>query len=137
MIIACTLIVQATITAANDRPCRNDIEQFCVDIKAGNGRMVECLRKHHEALSQALRAFGKAILESAQESGKGEHLAVTHADVMGYFVAVGDLPFIEPVRRDEAKPVLEGSMSGRFPGYGLDPVINGEIQGMKSLSGYP
>ena len=68
--------MQATITAANDRPCRKDIEQFCADIRPGDGRMAKCLRSHHGELSPECRARGKEILESAHEA--------CHADVTKY-----------------------------------------------------
>lgn len=72
------------------------------------------LLKNQEALSPACRARGREILESDHEAGKGEHVAVTHVDVMGYFVTVDDLKSIEAVRRNEATPVLEGSTLGRL-----------------------
>ena len=68
MIIACTLVVQATPATTDERPCRTDIEKFCPDVKPGGGRMAECLQKHREELSPECRARGQAVRERVQEA---------------------------------------------------------------------
>ena len=68
MIIACALVVQATLAAAEERPCRADIEKFCPDVKLGGGRMAECLRNHREELSPSCKARGQEVRERVQEA---------------------------------------------------------------------
>jgi hypothetical protein len=68
MIIACALVVQATLAAANERPCRADMEKFCADVKPGGGRVAECLRKHIDELSSECKAHGQEVRERLQEA---------------------------------------------------------------------
>ncbi|MGD0278707.1 MAG: cysteine rich repeat-containing protein [Smithella sp.] len=37
-------------------PCRADIEKFCKDVKPGEGRIIECMKKHAEQLSPECKA---------------------------------------------------------------------------------
>ena len=51
MIIACALVVQTTLAAAEERPCRAVIEKFCPDVKLGG-------RAHGRVLAPApIRTF--------------------------------------------------------------------------------
>ncbi len=68
MFIAFALIVQAALVAADERPCRADIEKFCADVKPGGGRLAECLRKHQEKLSTECKARGQKVSERVQEA---------------------------------------------------------------------
>ena len=43
--------------------CRADVERLCKDIKPGEGRLHECLRSHHDELSDGCRG---AIKEARQ-----------------------------------------------------------------------
>jgi hypothetical protein len=38
------------------RACRGDAQKFCKDLKAGEGRIAECLRQHQSELSQGCAA---------------------------------------------------------------------------------
>jgi hypothetical protein len=68
MIIACALVVQATLANADERPCRTDIEKFCPDVNPGGGRMVECLQKHREELSPECKVRGQQVRERIEEA---------------------------------------------------------------------
>ena len=48
------------------RPCKKDVEKFCKDIKPGEGRVHDCLRKHHKVLS----AECKGKMKKAKEKRK-------------------------------------------------------------------
>jgi hypothetical protein len=43
--------------------CRADVERLCKDIKPGDGRIRECMRAHHDELSDGCKA---AIKEARQ-----------------------------------------------------------------------
>ena len=32
--------------------CKPDIAKFCSDVKSGGGRVIACMKKHHDELSQ-------------------------------------------------------------------------------------
>jgi Cysteine rich repeat len=68
MIFTCALAVQAAFAMTNERPCRADIEKFCPNVKPGDGRVVECLRKHHEELPPTCRSRGQEVRERVQEA---------------------------------------------------------------------
>lgn len=47
-------------------PCRADAEKFCKDIKPGDGRLIDCLKKHEAELSVECKAKDLEV----QENGK-------------------------------------------------------------------
>jgi Cysteine rich repeat len=47
--------------------CRADYEKFCKDVKAGQGRIVRCMKAHENELSPACRDQIAAEKEKAQE----------------------------------------------------------------------
>jgi Cysteine rich repeat len=68
MMAACTLVVQAAMVNADERPCRADIEKFCADVSRGGGRVAECLRQHYEDLSPECKARGQELREHVREA---------------------------------------------------------------------
>lgn len=42
-------------TSQAPRPCRDDVKKFCPDVKAGDGRVGQCLKEHKDELSQTCR----------------------------------------------------------------------------------
>jgi hypothetical protein len=53
--IACFGIVVIAAVALAAAPCAEDTQKFCADISPGDGRMLECLRKHQAELSETCR----------------------------------------------------------------------------------
>lgn len=39
----------------NREACKADVEEFCKDVQAGNGRILQCLKKHEEHISEKCR----------------------------------------------------------------------------------
>ncbi len=51
---AIPLVVLAAETAGQ-RPCADEIEKFCKDVKPGGGRLLQCLQEHDSQLSTDCR----------------------------------------------------------------------------------
>jgi len=66
MIIAWGLFGQAAITSAAERPCREDTDKFCQDVKAAGARIAECLQNHREELSPECKVRGQEVHEHVQ-----------------------------------------------------------------------
>ena len=45
----------AQVPADKDRPCKANREQFCGDVKPGQGRIIKCLKAHEKDLSPACK----------------------------------------------------------------------------------
>ena len=45
------------------RACGDDVKKFCADVKAGEGRILQCLKEHRKDLSQG-------CIEAMQQRGK-------------------------------------------------------------------
>ena len=39
--------------------CKEDVKKFCKDVKPGDGRIVECLKKNRESLSESCKSHHK------------------------------------------------------------------------------
>lgn len=91
----------------------------------------EFIGRHHD---DAAAVQDLAVsLPSVPETGKGEHVSVSHADVVRYLLAVDHFPLVEAVRRDQAAPTLEGCTVGRLLGHGFDPGIDRGVLGLRLL----
>ncbi len=47
----------ASLSLAKGEPCRAEMDKFCKDIAAGQGRILKCLQEHDADLSGACRAY--------------------------------------------------------------------------------
>ena len=47
----------ASLTYAKSETCRPEMEKFCKDVAAGQGRVLKCLQEHDADLSAACRAY--------------------------------------------------------------------------------
>ena len=63
-------LMQDTLAAAEDvlRPCQGDVQNFCADVKPGQGRMSKCLKEHEANLSQACKSHLKTMFAHMQEA---------------------------------------------------------------------
>jgi hypothetical protein len=50
------------------RPCADEIEKFCKDVRIGEGRIVKCLREHDRELSAVCRDKVKTVLKRQEEA---------------------------------------------------------------------
>jgi hypothetical protein len=48
-------LVALSAAAGDKRPCADDVEKFCKDVKPGGGRIVKCLEAHQSDLSDACK----------------------------------------------------------------------------------
>ena len=59
-VVACAVGFSAAGFAQNQRgamreACKADFEKFCSGVSPGGGRIVECLNKQHDSLSEACK----------------------------------------------------------------------------------
>ncbi len=47
----------ASLGLAKSEPCRAEMEKFCKDVAAGQGRVLKCLQEHDADLSAECRAY--------------------------------------------------------------------------------
>lgn len=53
---------------AAQKPCADEIEKFCGDVRPGEGRIVQCLRDHDSELSSFCREKVKAVVREQEEA---------------------------------------------------------------------
>ena len=68
---------------AGQRPCTDEIEKFCKDVKPGGGHLLQCLREHDSQLSDACRNKVETTLRLVEEAKQacGNDLKKFCADV--------------------------------------------------------
>jgi len=54
--------------SAAQKPCADEIEKFCKDVRPGDGRMVQCLRDHNSELSTVCREKVKAVVQKLEDA---------------------------------------------------------------------
>ncbi len=47
----------ASLSFAKGEPCRVEMDKFCKDVAAGEGRVLKCLQAHNQDLSDACKAY--------------------------------------------------------------------------------
>jgi hypothetical protein len=68
-------LIALSAAAAEKRPCADDVEKFCKDVKPGGERILKCLEAHQSELSDACKKrleSGRARMKAAQEACKGD-----------------------------------------------------------------
>jgi hypothetical protein len=60
VVVACVIGLSTAALAQSQRgamreACKADFEKYCADVQRGGGRIVECLNKQHDSLSEACR----------------------------------------------------------------------------------
>ena len=50
-----TLALAQSQRGAMREACKADVEKFCSDVQRGGGRIVECLNKQHDSVSEACK----------------------------------------------------------------------------------
>jgi hypothetical protein len=55
-------------TPAEEKPCADEMEKFCKDVRPGEGRIVQCLRDHDSELSTVCREKVKAVVRRLEEA---------------------------------------------------------------------
>ncbi len=53
---------------AEQKPCADEIEKFCNEIRPGEGRIVQCLRDHDSELSTVCREKVEAALKKLEDA---------------------------------------------------------------------
>lgn len=62
------IAVVFSLNAHAEGPCRADVEQFCKDVKGGQGRIMECLKENRESVSEDCKSH---ISEKKEKMKKG------------------------------------------------------------------
>jgi hypothetical protein len=79
---ALCLILPASVSAQESKPCAADAEKLCKGVEPGHGRVAKCMKEHESELSPACKAniskfkeevkeFSEACKEDVQKSCKG------------------------------------------------------------------
>jgi len=53
---------------ASQKPCADEIEKYCNDVRPGEGRIVQCLQDHDSELSTVCREKIKVVLQKVEEA---------------------------------------------------------------------
>lgn len=53
---------------ALEKPCKEDRLKFCKDVKAGQGRIIKCLKEHEAELSESCKTFRTTKMNEAKEN---------------------------------------------------------------------
>ena len=56
-----------SVTAAEENPCKADIQKLCGDVQPGQGRIQACLKQHKDEISQECKDRIAAAVEKIQE----------------------------------------------------------------------
>ena len=59
--------VLASAAAADEHPCKADVEKFCAGLQPGQGRIVQCLAQHEADLSPECRQKRDSFREQMEE----------------------------------------------------------------------
>jgi hypothetical protein len=65
-----SLLVGLNVYAADTRPCADDMEKFCKDVKPGGGRIAGCLKEHENDLSPACKTRTQEMMMRAKDMHK-------------------------------------------------------------------
>ncbi len=68
MVLPAVPMVAPAVETAGQRPCADEIENFCRDVKPGEGRLLQCLREHDSQLSAACRYKLAATTRRVEEA---------------------------------------------------------------------
>lgn len=52
-----TTVGGASLSLAKSETCRPEMDKFCKDVAAGQGRILKCLQEHEAELSDACKAY--------------------------------------------------------------------------------
>ena len=76
------LLLSASVSAQDTKPCADDAAKLCKEIAPGEGRVAKCMKEHEQELSPACKAniskfkenvreFAEACKEDIQKSCQG------------------------------------------------------------------
>ena len=79
---ALCLVLSASVSAQESKPCADDAAKFCKGVEPGHGRVAKCMKEHESELSPACKAniskfkeevkeFSEACKEDVQKNCKG------------------------------------------------------------------
>ena len=66
-LLALPMVVSAA-EQAEQRPCMEELEKFCKDVKPGEGRIIKCLQDHDSELSAVCRDKVQSIMKRLEEA---------------------------------------------------------------------
>lgn len=86
LILAVSLALPAVAFSGipvEERPCMDELEKFCKDVKPGEGRIIKCLQEHDQELSAVCRDKLRSVLKRIDEAQQacGQDIATYCADV--------------------------------------------------------
>ncbi len=86
LILAVLLALPAVASSgvpAEERPCMDELEKFCKDVKPGEGRIIKCLQENDRELSAVCRDKVQNVLKRIDEAQRacGQDIAKYCADV--------------------------------------------------------
>ena len=65
-----TVLIHPLVLAKEDKPCQQDIQQFCQGVQPGGGRIPDCLKQHESELSEGCKQYRAEIKEKVSQELK-------------------------------------------------------------------
>jgi hypothetical protein len=61
-------VVASAADPAQQKPCADELEKFCKDVRPGEGRILKCLQDHDSELSPVCRDKVKEVMQRVEEA---------------------------------------------------------------------
>ena len=68
MVLLATPAVAATAPPGEEKPCMEELEKFCKEVRPGEGRILKCLQEHDRELSPVCRNKVQGILKRLEDA---------------------------------------------------------------------
>ena len=67
-LLLATPAVAATAPPDEQKPCMDELEKFCKEVRPGEGRIIKCLQEHDRELSSVCRDKVRSILKRLEDA---------------------------------------------------------------------
>jgi hypothetical protein len=67
-LLLCIPAVASAAGPAEQKPCADELEKFCKDVRPGEGRILKCLQDHDSELSPICRDKVKEVMKRVEEA---------------------------------------------------------------------
>jgi hypothetical protein len=112
-LLLATPSVAATTPKDEQKPCMDELEKFCKEVRPGEGRIIKCLQEHDRELSSVCRDKVRSVMKKLEEAKQAcaPDIGKFCADVVpgeGRLIKCMSPHFEEltPACREKAGPIL-------------------------------